>query len=551
MMIQFVIVALLSFNILTNSNAYEDVVEEESNNTLKRITNIDDNCVDAICKDFKFENITEVAFFDLKAEVRIKDESTYDIVARKNDKTLTFVNSTFAHFPLNMFYTFDLEELDLRHCSIESVTWECFVMADKLTILLLSNNKIKTIDRFTFNYASELQFLFLDENNIHTLHSETFKGLTKLKYLDLSKNSLKDLPDNIFQCLPKLFDIKLQNNQLTNISNEMFANNSQLQTIALARNDLSDMDEYAFNSQQDLILLLISHNPKLEAIVLNLRANNLVATNCSLNRVNIYGAIENADFSDNRITELYFTEPEKLETLNLRNNNLEQIASLTRATNLRTLNLSNNPSLGPQTWPEYWIANSLERLDLSNTSLTNLPIDALATQTNLRTLNLSYNNLTAIDPLSFRYLKNLHHLYINANNWNCFNLNMIMNVLILPNGISTTTDDYDPDFPGEYIHGIACMYRADNEIENEVMNSSEGMNSSNEDSKIQKSEQLKASSLTEQKEIEKLRNELKAIVRFYEQKFDTAFAMINDLNARLSEFERLNKTLWQHVTISV
>ncbi|CAD6991590.1 unnamed protein product [Ceratitis capitata] len=114
-------------------NDYEDIRPQ-----LRYIKTLDDNCLEGFCYNFHYGDLNEVAFFDVKTEVRInKDETTYDIVNARNYDTLVFENSTFARFPLHLFYAVSVKELDVRNCSIKAVTWECFLMAQGLRILLL------------------------------------------------------------------------------------------------------------------------------------------------------------------------------------------------------------------------------------------------------------------------------------------------------------------------------------------------------------------------------------------------------------------------------
>ncbi|XP_053969509.1 leucine-rich repeat-containing G-protein coupled receptor 5-like [Anastrepha ludens] len=521
---------------------------EEPRPQLRNIKTLDDHCLKGFCYNFNYGRLDEVAFFDIKPDVHInKDRATYDIVNEHNYDTLIFEKSTFARFPLHLFYAIGVKELDMRNCSIQVMTWECFLMSQDLRILLLSNNLLQTIEASTFKFASDLQYLFLDSNRLTLLHPSSFEGLTKLRYLDMHQNFLTQLPAGLFDQLPALEELHLDDNRLHTLNNQLFLNNLNLKILTLGANRLQDIGENTFRRQAQLIILDISNNPELRTLVLKLQLRNLVASNCALRRVNIYGYVRNVDLSYNRILELYFAEPQQLETLNLRNNSLQLIASLSRATNLQVLDLGDNPELG--TLPSPWLANALKRLDLGNTGLRQLPIEAIADQEQLNFLNVSYNQLREINPLNFPYLEQLSHFDIRANNWNCYNLNILMEILLNPHKIIYGYDEIDPEYPGTYINKIACMYRLEED-------------SAEEDLAISNQQQVEAVSgntlgqlvklrKNTQEHVETFRRELKAIVGFYEQKFDHAFRMIDDLNARLENFERLNETILQHVTITV
>uniref|UniRef100_W8B7S9 Leucine-rich repeat-containing G-protein coupled receptor 6 n=1 Tax=Ceratitis capitata TaxID=7213 RepID=W8B7S9_CERCA len=531
-------------NDVEKRNDYEDIRPQ-----LRYIKTLDDNCLEGFCYNFHYGDLNEVAFFDVKTEVRInKDETTYDIVNARNYDTLVFENSTFARFPLHLFYAVSVKELDVRNCSIKAVTWECFLMAQGLRILLLSNNRLESIEPGTFDFANDLQYLFLDSNRLSNLQRESFKGLTQLRYLEMSRNQLTELPNGLFDTLTALEELRLDDNRLRKLTNKIFPNNLNLLILSAGANRLEEIEDHTFRRQDKLIILDVTNNPELRTLVLLLQLQNLAASNCALTRVNIYGYVRNVDLSNNRITELYFAQPDVLTTLSLRNNSLEQIASLSRATNLQVLELCDNPNMS--TLPSPWLANSLTRLNLGNTGLKQLPVEAIAEQTQLIYLNVSHNHLREINPQNFKYLENLTRFDIRGNDWNCYNLNVLMDMLLKPHAIIYGNDDMDAEFPGEYINGIACMYRIENWS---VDDSAAAAGSDQQTMESMGNTVFRLAQLQKQpqEEVESLRRELKAIVSIYEQKFDRAFQLIEDLNARLRAFENLNATLFQHVTITV
>ncbi|EDV48285.1 leucine-rich repeat transmembrane neuronal protein 4 [Drosophila erecta] len=436
------------------------------------VSSLEDHCQTegkvTSCRGFEFAGEDEKATFDLPTEVRIaEDGTTYEVGDEEHSRTLIFENCTFTNFPLRLFYTLEVSELDMRGCGIRFIYWENFsIGADKLVILLLSDNQIEVLPTKTFRGAGNLEFLFLNR----------------------------------------------------------------------------EVGEYAFRSQgrhHQMQYVDLSHNPELVVLLLNINATNLTVRNCSLDRVNLYGSVTNVDLSDNRVRELYFPASEALEHLVLRNNSLIQLASLSRVPRLRHLDVADNPRLGQL--PEGWRTPHLEMLVLRNTGQVELPLEALQGMQNLQKLDISGNNLTEIDPSAFPTLTQLTHFYIHGNNWNCFSLRNIMDVLIRANGIAYTVDNYDPDFPGEYFHGIACMYR---------LPEKEGVDSSS--SEISASvESSPITSNSDSREVDKLREELRAVVKHFESKFDLMFNKLAQMNEQIQAFEVLNKTVWSQVTLSV
>ncbi|XP_017074643.2 protein artichoke [Drosophila eugracilis] len=499
------------------------------------------------CRGFNFEDEEERATFDLPTEVRIREDgTTYEVGNEDPSRTLIFENCTFTNFPLRLFYTLEVTELDMRGCGIRFIYWENFsIGADKLVILLLTDNKIQMLPSKTFRGAGNLEFLFLNRNKLNKLQAGAFDNLNKLQYLDLTENLLEDLPMNIFSELKSLMHVGLADNQLTIIESDLFAQNPGLLSVNMQSNRIREVGEYAFRSQgrdHQMQYVDLSHNPKLTVLLLNINATNLTVRNCSLDRVNLYGSVTNVDLSNNRVRELYFPASEALEHLVLRNNSLVQLASLSRVPRLRHLDVADNPQLGQL--PKGWQTPHLEMLVLRNTGQVELPLEALQGMPNLQKLDISGNNLTEIDPSSFATLSQLTHFYIHGNNWNCFSLTTIMDVLIRANGITYTIDDYNPNFPGEYFHGIACMYRLS---EKEPLDSS---GSSEISASVESTPKL-GSANSDPSEVEKLRQELKAVVQHFEAKFDFIFGQLSQLNEQMQAFEVLNKTVWSQVTLSI
>ncbi|XP_017118699.1 insulin-like growth factor-binding protein complex acid labile subunit [Drosophila elegans] len=523
--------------------------DKDASSRIVLVSSLEGNCQTegavTRCSGFNFDSEDERATFDLPTEVRIaEDGTTYEVGDEEPSRTLIFENCTFTNFPLRLFYTLEVTELDMRVCSIRYIYWENFsIGADKLVILLLSDNKLEDLPTSTFRGAGNLQFLFLNRNKLSKVQEGAFENLQKLQYLDLTDNYLEDLPRDIFSELKSLRHVGLANNQLTTIESDLFAQNPGLLSVALQNNRLREVGEYAFRSKghdHQMQYVDLSHNPQLAVLLLNINATNLTVRNCSLDRVNLYGSVRNVDLSDNRVRELYFPASEALEHLVLRNNSLTQLASLSRVPRLRHLDVADNPHLGQL--PEGWQTPHLEMLVLRNTGQVELPLGALKGMQNLRNLDISGNNLTDIDPSAFPTLSQLTHFFIHGNNWNCFSLRTLMDVVIRPNGITFTADEDDPNYPGEYIRGIACMYRMS---EKEPLDSSSEMSAS-----VESSPKLSYSPADHQ-EVEKLRQELKTVVQHFESKFDLVLSQLGKLNEQMQAFEVLNKTVWSQVTLSV
>ncbi|XP_061393628.1 leucine-rich repeat-containing protein 15 [Musca vetustissima] len=545
--------AVNTFDYFYDEEDYKPVLNEVD------VSILEDNCLQGECHDFVYDNPGEVVYFTKKPAIRFTSNTTYVFKKPQTFEVLKFLQSRFVNFPLNLFYTLKIEELDMRNCSIGHLTWENFLKAESLSILLLSNNRLKEIPPSTFKMAENLAFLFLDNNEIRQLHKDSFQDMKKLFMLDLHDNQIANLPKGIFDSLTTLQELNLAGNHLRIIENTVFLQNPRLRRLHLDHNNLEQLEEYFLQSQKDMDFLDLSHNPMLQNLVANLHVDHLWVRNCSINRVNIYGKVHHVDLQSNSILELYFSRPDTLKTLRLSDNSLQQISSLSQATNLEYFDVSNNPHL--KTLPEYWETDSLQTLDLSNTSLTAIPIAILSASERLKTLNVSHNRLTHLDPDQFRYFQNLNHFYLHGNNWNCYSLQIMMDMLIRPWQISYTMDEYDPEYPGEYIGGIKCMYRLrdpnseEEENSENVLQDNIALNglAARLSKAIQDDEDIMMSSDSSQdsaSDVDILRNEFKAVIGIYEQKFKVLLQKIDELDRRLKVFEQFNKNL-QQITITV
>lgn len=120
-----------------------------------------------------------------------------------------------------------------------------------------------------------------------------------------------------------------------------------------------------------------------------------------------------------------------------------------------------------------------------------------------------------------------------------------MDMLILEHGITYVPDRVDAEFPGSYINGIACMYRLPEREQLQVESISKDLSSA---SSVSSSASME---YREPSEVEKLRKEFKSVVQHMESKFDSVYAQLNNLNAKMRSLEQINSTLWSQMTITV
>ena len=121
----------------------------------------------------------------------------------------------------------------------------------------------------------------------------------------------------------------------------------------------------------------------------------------------------NLDLSNNQIVHTGdiqgLNEVKQLNSLNLSNNQITDLAGLDHFLKLKVLNLSHNKIRNIH---ELGKLDSLEYLNLSNNSITYLT--GISKLTKLKTLNLSNNQISNVEELNS--LKNLKKIYLQGNN---------------------------------------------------------------------------------------------------------------------------------------
>lgn len=117
-----------------------------------------------------------------------------------------------------------------------------------------------------------------------------------------------------------------------------------------------------------------------------------------------------------------------------------------------------------------------------------------------------------------------------------------MDLLVLQHGMSYSIDKFDENFPGIYINGIACMYRLP---ESEQDPAEMRVQADKTETVIEYAQ------LSEPSEVEKLRQELKAVTQHFEARLDQVNGLINRLTEKIDAIDRINSTLWNQVSIMV
>lgn len=350
---------------------------------------------------------------------------------------LTFLNSTIAKIPHLMFDTFpDLQVLRMENCSVESFEKPQFEGASNLMSLFLGHNLLKDIPKNIFLGADNLNTLMLNHNQLASLHNNSFQALKELKELSLEDNQLDMLPAGVFTHMRKLLDINLAGNRLEAFPRGIFDKNLNLTRISLARNRFKVFESELFKVQERIALLDLSGNV-LQELTLNFpNLESIVANNCDLRRLTVYGVIKE---------------------LELRNNSLREMPHIPNAANVTALDLAHNP-LGALQGNPFRRYTGLLRLNLSATGMHDLDEGIFKKQSQLKLLDISSNSLYNLKFITFDSLRKLEYFYFQQNNWNCDFLQLLMNSFVKQREISFMEDSVAPELVDDYIDGVACWH---------------------------------------------------------------------------------------------
>lgn len=109
--------------------------------------------------------------------------------------------------------------------------------------LILSNSKLKYVERSKLTNISQLHFLFLNGNEIETFNEDVLYDLPHLEQLSFAQNRIRILPYKLLSNQLKLQDLWLEGNQIEIIPAHFFKNNKELLFLSLKGNRLTKIYE--------------------------------------------------------------------------------------------------------------------------------------------------------------------------------------------------------------------------------------------------------------------------------------------------------------------
>lgn len=272
-----------------------------------------------------------------------------------------------------------IEHVDLSHNRLARLP---NLHMPRLKTLDLSDNRLTLVNGLVM---PQLETLNVSNNKISSF-AGTAEQLRSLEVLDVSNNVLTAVPNLKTSKLKKYV---LHHNVITTVRNEDVAHLVMLEDLNLAHNALTTIDTLE-PLKETLKILDCSHN-ELQDV-----------ENIKLDR------LESLNLNNNNIKEIAFTYSHShLHTLSITNNNIERIKTLPTP-QLRKLDLAHN-NIADLKFPELTL---LEELHLGFNQIVQIPVLRLP---RLHTLTINDNRLVTVKPESFTALPHLQFLDMASN----------------------------------------------------------------------------------------------------------------------------------------
>jgi len=292
-----------------------------------------------------------------------------------------------------------LKELRLINGNLEQInTNDLQFQQDTLDIVNLSGNHISDVSNVGVSSLTSLKTLLLTSNSIRGIQANGIKALP-LEVLDLSNNGLSsNLNADAFQSVKtSLKVLKLMSCQLSDASLNSIKPLKLLTELYLQINSISNLPANIFSNSTSLRKLYLNNNP-----ITTLTRDSFNGLAPSLWILYIGENLQTRLAADafKSLTALQELSIERMGALSLD----PDIFSSQQMT-LKTLSISFT-SVGDQVFQAVGSLKILERLALTNASITAIPDFAFRLQGQLRSIDVSSNSITVITQSSLSGLQN-------------------------------------------------------------------------------------------------------------------------------------------------
>lgn len=282
-----------------------------------------------------------------------------------------------------------------------------FSKLSSLKKLVLKYNNISTLDQGIFDDLHNLEELYLNLNKLSSFPPDIFNALGKLRVLHLAKNKLTLLPEDIFSKLPKLRLLRLYENELTELPQKLVDSNQELTEFSINLNKLKVWPQKFLAKSINLEKLFLEGNLLEELpdeMLFGLKKIKQLRMNA-----NKLKKLPDALSDGNVVTELDLSQNTLTNIPVTAFNNFKSLKKLVISLNqITTLNKEMFSGL-----------SKLTELNAGDNYLSSLQDDVFSSIPELKTLRLNNNNFTNINVGPIQSLPKLISLYLKDNPWAC------------------------------------------------------------------------------------------------------------------------------------
>jgi Leucine-rich repeat (LRR) protein len=263
-----------------------------------------------------------------------------------------------------------LRSLYLDGNNLTSIKNYYFKSLRNLNLLILSNNKLKTIEKDSFADLTRLEYLYLYGNKITRIDKCIFNRLVALKRLELQRNKLTSLDSELFKQNSNLQNLNLYNNSLSRVDYDLFDGLLNLEYLYLNKNQLETISQKTFEHQSNLKELILDdkesmHFNSIQSFGNNSRIDSLELNSLCLKRIDL------KTLSRLPLLKYIYLKKNRIVKLSGSLNNLDELRELHFSYNFREIEMNTFVNL-----------HNLRRVMLDNNQIENVLSNAF--------INLSY-----------------------------------------------------------------------------------------------------------------------------------------------------------------
>ncbi|XP_046613939.1 protein artichoke [Neodiprion virginianus] len=331
----------------------------------------------------------------------------------------------------------DLESIDLSHNKIVFLDVATFKANDRLRTIELSHNHVHYIGG-VFANLPELRELYLAENNILDIPGDAFAGSISLAVVYLQQNAIRRIDPRGLVTLSQLAQLHLSNNYIEKVPKEFLEHSENLSSLSLDGNKIRELDVGTFSKLRQLRELRLQDNQIKEVkrgvfsplpVLLELHLQSNAITDIETGALRTLHSLQHVNLQGNLLTVLgdvfqlssgdsitNGAGGSSLVSIQLDSNGLGVLHndSLRGQASVRIMWLGHNKLTHLQA-PLFRDLLLVERLYLTNNSISRIEDAAFQPMQALKFLELSMNRLSHVTARTFSELHELEELYLRDN----------------------------------------------------------------------------------------------------------------------------------------